>query len=109
MTTVTPALECETEAMQSAIVTGIASIGGGSHYRERGDERQVGRNAATRDPDHPVAALHDALPAAGVAFWANGEGYVIAAADPAQLSSPTLWRRLEAVKHGDGGMGPPRV
>ena len=47
-------------------------------------------------------ALCDAWPAAGVLLWVNGEGVVIAATDPEQLSSPTLWRRLEALKRGDG-------
>ncbi|KNH05047.1 hypothetical protein BRCH_02770c [Candidatus Burkholderia brachyanthoides] len=57
-------------------------------------------NTRTRGdkPHLDTVLLDDALPAAGVAFWANGEAVVMATADPALLSSPTLWRCLEAAK-----------
>ncbi|WP_233344588.1 hypothetical protein [Burkholderia cepacia] len=57
-------------------------------------------NARTRgnEPRFDAVSSDGALPPAGVAFWANGEAVVMTTADPTLLGSPTLWRRLEAVK-----------
>ncbi|MEQ5841280.1 hypothetical protein N0A02_17770 [Paraburkholderia acidicola] len=44
-------------------------------------------------------------PDAGVAFWGDGGDLMMYVADAAQLSSPTLWRRLEAVKRCGSGAG----
>ncbi|KMQ72790.1 hypothetical protein BPMI_02749 [Candidatus Burkholderia pumila] len=60
------------------------------NVRTRGDE-----------PHLDTALLNDALPVAGVAFWANGEAVVMATADPALL---TVRLRCGAVSKRQSGV-----